>query len=627
MTPHPKQLSENELKAELLAAGAKFKGRAMHCLCPENHRNGDKTPSAGVFQGQDGVYRWHCQSCGEGGDVFDVQSKRTGRPLAEILKEHRNDLSENSPKLPTGGVDKTQVCVLPTGDVDKSENSDLPTRKNGNSTNASSKTQFKSIDDIFRIMQDKHGGELEALHEYHNPDGTHNQYVIRWRGQDTKKYIWPCVHTPAGYELRFPESRVLYRLPTLADAKTVIVLEGEFKTDILAGYGFPATTSSGGSKAAGRTDWRPLAGKNVILWPDYDTPGKGYADDVKRILEGLGCRVKIIHPSELDLAVSEDAKDYIDQLRNAKYNELEIKENLTRVFARAKSTGAGQEVVSVLSSIAAGQYEPIETGFHTLDDVMQILPGSLNLVCGSPGSSKSLLMLQLAARWYREKIKTAVFELEKDRVFHLRRALAQESGLAMLTNNKWTKRNAELAQKTALEHLDWMDNFGRMIFAYPEKIIYQRDVIEWTRQRADAGCRAVVIDPATKAERQDEPYKADGLFVQQLAQIATMTRLVIFLVLHPTKSLVAMPDLSQIAGGASYGRFADNAVWLENHEAKTSSVKTCCGTTDTQHDRTLWILKSRDGAGTGSRIAFKFNNDNLTLRELGKIDKRKKGNE
>ncbi|NLW84861.1 MAG: AAA family ATPase, partial [Phycisphaerae bacterium] len=545
----------------------------------------------------------------------------------EILKEHRNDLSENSPKLPTGGVDKTQVCVLPTGDVDKSENSDLPTRKNGNSTNASSKTQFKSIDDIFRIMQDKHGGELEALHEYHNPDGTHNQYVIRWRGQDTKKYIWPCVHTPAGYELRFPESRVLYRLPTLADAKTVIVLEGEFKTDILAGYGFPATTSSGGSKAAGRTDWRPLAGKNVILWPDYDTPGKGYADDVKRILEGLGCRVKIIHPSELDLAVSEDAKDYIDQLRNAKYNELEIKENLTRVFARAKSTGAGQEVVSVLSSIAAGQYEPIETGFHTLDDVMQILPGSLNLVCGSPGSSKSLLMLQLAARWYREKIKTAVFELEKDRVFHLRRALAQESGLAMLTNNKWTKRNAELAQKTALEHLDWMDNFGRMIFAYPEKIIYQRDVIEWTRQRADAGCRAVVIDPATKAERQDEPYKADGLFVQQLAQIATMTRLVIFLVLHPTKSLVAMPDLSQIAGGASYGRFADNAVWLENHEAKTSSVKTCCGTTDTQHDRTLWILKSRDGAGTGSRIAFKFNNDNLTLRELGKIDKRKKGNE
>ena len=44
----------------------------------------------------------------------------------------------------------------------------------------------------------------------------------------------------------------------------------------------------------------------------------------------------------------------------------------------------------------------------------------------------------------------------------------------MLTNNKWTKHNADLAQKTALEHLDWMDNFGRMIYAFPEKLSIRR---------------------------------------------------------------------------------------------------------------------------------------------------------
>lgn len=586
MTAHHRQLSRADLIAELEAAGAAVSGNKIKCPFHD-----DRRPSAGVFQGDDGIWRFRCHSCGVKGDIFDVMALRTGRPLAEILRQNAQDVpqSTNAPRPRQAG-----------------------------------KKPFGSLEAIYGVLAARHGGQLEALHEYTQADGTHNQFVIRWRGADGKKQIWPCVHTAAGYVLRFPGQRVLYRLPTLAGAKTVIVCEGELKTDLLAGYGFPCTTSAGGSKAADKTDWRPLAGKNIIVWSDYDTAGRQYADDVKRILEGLNCRIKIINPAQLDLQESEDAKDYIDQLKNAGYNELEIKENLNRALAKAESTGAGQEVVQVLSAIGAGQYEPIETGFHALDDLVQILPGSLNLICGSPGSSKSLLMLQLAARWHKEKTKTAVFELEKDRVFHLRRALAQESGLAMLTNNRWVKHNAGLAQQTAIEYADWMDNFGRIIYAYPDRMVYQRDIVSWIQQRADNGCRAVIIDPATKAERQDEPYKADGLFVQQLARIATTTRLIIFLVLHPSKTIVPMPDLAQIAGGAAYGRFADNAIWLENHEPKTSSVKTICGTTEAEHDRTLWILKSRDGAGTGAKIAFCFNNENLTLRELGRIGKKQK---
>lgn len=587
MTAHHRQLSRAELIAELEAAGAAVSGNKIKCPFHD-----DRRPSAGVFQGDDGIWRFRCHSCGAKGDVFDIQARRTGRPLAEILRQNAQD-------------------------APRTANATRPDPQAG-------KKPFGSLEAIYGVLAARHGGQLEALHEYTTTTGEHVQYVIRWRGQDGKKYIRPAVKTAAGYELRFPEQRVLYRLPMVSEAKTVIVVEGELKADILAEYGFPTTTSAGGSKAADKTDWRPLAGKNIIVWPDYDTAGRQYADDVKRILEGLNCRIKIIDPARLDLQESEDAKDYIDQLKNAGYNELEIKENLNRALAKAESTGAGQEVVQVLSAIGAGQYEPIETGFHALDDLVQILPGSLNLICGSPGSSKSLLMLQLAARWHKEKTKTAVFELEKDKVFHLRRALAQESGLAMLTNNRWVKHNAGLAQQTAIEHVDWMDSFGRMIYAYPDRMVCQKDVIEWVQQRADNGCRAVIIDPATKAERQDEPYKADGLFVQQLARIATTTRLTIFLVLHPSKTIVPMPDLAQIAGGAAYGRFADNAIWLENHEAKTSSVKTCCGTTEAEHDRTLWVLKSRDGAGTGSRIAFTFNTENLTLRELGRIGKKQK---
>ena len=585
MDNHQRRTSKAELIAELEASGAVITGSSFKCPWHD-----DQHASAGIYE-KDGVWRFKCQTCGVGGDVFDMEAKRTGQPLAGVLKKY------------------------------------IPARPGSSNATKATKDPCKTFDDlegVYGVLKTKHGGQLEGLHEYTNADGSPIQNVIRWRGDDGQKYIWPVVHTFAGYELRGAIERVLYRLSTLAQAKTIIVVEGELKTDILAGYGFAVTTSIGGSKVAGKTDWQPLAGRQIIIWPDHDIAGRGYAEDVRKILEGLGCQIKIIDPTTLDLREKEDAADYIEQLKNAGFDELKIKENLLQVFAKAKSTGPGQEVQKLLVDIGAGRYEPLETGFSTLDDIMQILPGSLNLVCGSPGSSKSLLMLQLAARWYENQIKTAVFELEKDRVFHLRRALAQRSGLAMLTNNRWAKNNAELAQTAAMENLEFMDNFGRAIYAMPEKIIYQKDVVEWVRQRADAGSRAIVIDPATKAERLSEPYKADGEFVQQLARIATLTRTVIFIVLHPAKTQIAMPDLAQIAGGAAYGRFADNAIWLEIHEPKQSRVKYCTGTTETQHDRTLWILKSRDGSGTGARIAFEFDSNNLTLRELERIERKPK---
>lgn len=485
------------------------------------------------------------------------------------------------------------------------------------------KMTFDSLEAIYDTLQ-RLGGHLEALHEYTGTDGSHVQFVIRWRIDKDHKTLRPVVKTPAGYELRKAEKPVLYRLPTLAQAETVIIVEGEKKADILAGYGFTVTTSAFGYASAKNTDWKPLAGKICIVWPDADSPGSQYAADVKRILDGLDARVRIIDPAGLDLQDGEDAADYIAQLKNAGLDDLAIKQNLIEVFNNAKTTGAGAEVQQHIAGIVHGKYVPLESGFPCLDDLMQILPGSLNLVCGSPGSSKSLMMLQLGANWYKAGIKTPIYELEKDRTFHLRRTLAQESGLAMMTNNRWVLENAELAQRTAKEHIEFLDGFGRLIYATPEKIVFQRDIIEWVQQRADTGCKAVIIDPATKAERQDEPYKADGAFVQQLAKIATMTRLVIFLVLHPSKNIVLTPDLSLIAGGAAYSRFADNAIWLESHDPKKSSVKTACGTIEETHDRTVWILKSRDGSGTGSRLAYWFNKDNLTLSEIGQIQHGKK---
>ena len=81
----------------------------------------------------------------------------------------------------------------------------------------------------------------------------------------------------------------------------IIVCEGEKAADAAGKLyahayqrGVVATTSSGGAGAAGKTDWTPLAGRNVRIWPDADEAGLKYAGDVAKRLEEIGCNITIV---------------------------------------------------------------------------------------------------------------------------------------------------------------------------------------------------------------------------------------------------------------------------------------------------------------------------------------------
>jgi len=81
----------------------------------------------------------------------------------------------------------------------------------------------------------------------------------------------------------------------------VLVCEGEKAADA-AQFIFPdhvAVTSPGGAKAAGKTDWAPLSGRRVVIWPDNDEPGTAYGRDVALRLVPLDCRVAVIDTAQL----------------------------------------------------------------------------------------------------------------------------------------------------------------------------------------------------------------------------------------------------------------------------------------------------------------------------------------
>lgn len=117
-----------------------------------------------------------------------------------------------------------------------------------------------------------------------------------------------------GFELgepAYPSGKPLYRLHELATRpdETILVCEGELCADALVKVGVLATTS-GAADSAAKADWRPLAGRDVTIWPDNDEAGQRYATEAAERLLALGCTVRVIDVDKLGLPKKGDAADW-----------------------------------------------------------------------------------------------------------------------------------------------------------------------------------------------------------------------------------------------------------------------------------------------------------------------------
>ena len=142
-------------------------------------------------------------------------------------------------------------------------------------------------------------GQLIAVVYRYDPPGRKKEY----RPWDAKRR-----------KMAPPEPRPLYNQPALTGASQVVLVEGEKCAQALIDAGIVATTAMNGANApVDKTDWSPLAGKAVVIWPDRDKPGWEYAAQAAQAILSAGARTcHILYPPEQG-AEGWDAADAVAQ--------------------------------------------------------------------------------------------------------------------------------------------------------------------------------------------------------------------------------------------------------------------------------------------------------------------------
>jgi uncharacterized protein (DUF927 family) len=143
-------------------------------------------------------------------------------------------------------------------------------------------------------------GKPSKQWEYRAADGGLLCLVYRFepKGDQERKQFFPltyCENEAGRREWRWqglPEPRPLYHLDKLATKPSapVVVCEGEKAADAAALL-FPDSvciTMLNGAQSPHKTDWKPLAGRGVCLWPDNDEAGRECMGKVAALAKDAG---------------------------------------------------------------------------------------------------------------------------------------------------------------------------------------------------------------------------------------------------------------------------------------------------------------------------------------------------
>ncbi len=584
-TQERQRQDRSALETELKAAGAEIRGNAVRCPFHE-----DRHASGSIYQGKDQVWRFKCnaESCGAGGDVFDIRARVTGRDLADVLQETGPDVSRTHQR---------------------------PAER-----------AYRTIEEL-RLAVSRAGG-IEAEYLYEDPDTSKQDLLIFRLKMPEGKAFRQCHLTARGWVQRAPAKPwPLYRRAEIRKTDSVVIVEGEKCADALNAIGITATTSPCGAGKAECADWTPVAGKRLWLWPDNDSNGTGrrHMKDVQVHVDRLtpAPDVRFIEPNDLDLGDKEDAYDFIEQCKTA---GIDPRQAVLDAMERAKSCSLSSGLRDRIEDTISGKWSDVPWPWRQLTKLSRaLLPQTVTVLCGTPGAAKSFVVFHSLLAWFEAGIPIACLALEEDRTYHLQRVLAIREHSIELLDPELVKSRPDAAREAYERHRSFLDAFGKRIWDAPVEAMSLDAISAWVRDRAREGCRIIVVDPVTAAIASESPWVADNKFINDVKAIVRSHDVSLLLVTHPKKGS-KLAGLDDLAGGASYQRLSQCILWLERHKTpKNVTILGDCGRFDTEISQALHLCKCRNGSGHGMVLGFKINWPTLEFAEQGIIIAEKKG--
>jgi putative DNA primase/helicase len=181
----------------------------------------------------------------------------------------------------------------------------------------------------------------------------------------------------------WPNPRPLYHLEYLSqypDA-TVMVVEGEKCVDrasaVLEDY--VVVSWYGGAQAWKQTDWAPLQGRTVLLWPDADEPGRVAAAAIAAHLHSIAGSVRVVSPN--GAAQGWDVADAIGEGWDHPRLTSWIKEHLAPAIERPKKGESASSPLPLESSSTPRADLPASRHSETPEQSYLVTLASLGLEC------------------------------------------------------------------------------------------------------------------------------------------------------------------------------------------------------------------------------------------------------
>jgi putative DNA primase/helicase len=137
--------------------------------------------------------------------------------------------------------------------------------------------------------------EPAEVYDYHDLAGVLIFQVCRYQTALGKTFKQRRPDGKGGYIWKMaPVRPIPYRLPQLARANEVFIVEGEKDVASLEKFGLTATCNPGGAGKWRREFNKYFKGKVIVILPDNDVPGRNHSQNVARQLQGIAASVKVV---------------------------------------------------------------------------------------------------------------------------------------------------------------------------------------------------------------------------------------------------------------------------------------------------------------------------------------------